>query len=261
MYKKLSNQYRIGELPPFSTVVKEEKVIFLTIIIKQENAVCKVRKAPIILTFVIKKIIASLKMPRPTSGFVTRGTTICNAITNDSEGYFGVQPVNPTVAEVEDFLKDLKDANQDVKDNVKGAVGERAAKRVIASDGLLALKYYVQKTANADLENAVAIITSAALLVKGSNKANNKAALSAKNIKDAIGSILINAKSEGRGIIYAWEVSLDKENFTAITPTKNCKTILRDQVEGQKLYFRYRVLKDGVYGKYSVLASVVVGAK
>jgi hypothetical protein len=259
MYKNLNNQYRISELPPLGTVVKEEKVIFLTIIIKQENAVYKVRKAPIILTFVIKKIIASLKMPRPTSRFLTRGTTICNALTNDSEGYFGVQPVNPTIAEVEEFLKDLKDANQDVKEKVKGAVGERAAKRVIASDGLLALKYYVQKIANADVENALAIVTSASMLVKGGNKANNKAALSAKNIKNALGSILINAKSKGRGIIYAWEVSLDNETFTAITPTKNCKTILRDQVEGQKLYFRYRVLKDGVYGKYSVLASVVVG--
>jgi hypothetical protein len=257
--EELRKRYRRGYLPPIEEVKKEYKVVCLVINVQQERAIYKIKKSPIIMVILIKKITAVLKMPDPTGAFITRGREVCNSIVNDAEHYFTVQPVAPTPGIVLGFLTDLEDAQQDIKDGVSGATGERNAKRVIALGGMQAMLVYVQQKANADVANAVAIITSAKLFVKGS-KGGTKPDLAITNILTAMGSLLINAKSMGKGLIYAWEISNDGVTYTAITPSTKCKTILSGQAEGKKVYVRFRTLKNGVYSTYSVVASVVVGA-
>jgi hypothetical protein len=255
----LNNQYRIGELPPIETVKKEYKVVCLVVLVKQDRAIYNIKRAPIIMVVIIKKIIAVLKMPVPVGVFITRGRAVCNAIVNDSEHYFTVQPVSPTIPIVMGFIDDLEAAEQNIKDGVLGATGDRNAKKVIALDGLKSLLSYVQVKANNDVVNAVSIITSASMFVKGSGT-GSKPDLSIKNVKDAMGNLVINAKSLGKGLIYAWEISTDGIAYSAITPTTKCKAILAGQLEGKKIYVRFRTLKNGVYSGYSVVASVIVGA-
>lgn len=139
----------------------------------------------------------------------------------------------------------------------KGTIAARNAAKVVYVGAYHALKARVQQVADADPENAEAIITSAGFAVR-------KTAIRQKQtfvVKYGAvsGTIHVIAQSAGPRACYEWQYSLDAgKTWVQVANTMQAKTTMVGLPVATTVEFRYRVTTKTGMGDWSLPTSILV---
>jgi hypothetical protein len=184
--------------------------------------------------------LAVLDLPKRINVLITFADGVVTAMTGNAS----FPSPSPALAAVSAAITDLQTAETAALARTKGAVSTRNAKRAVLVTMLQSLRMYVQAIADANGENAPAIIQGAGIAVKktGVRPPRVFAALAGA----VSGAVKLVAPSAGRRAFYAWQDSTDGKTWNDLALTLQAKTILTGQTPGTVLQFRYRtVVKTG----------------
>jgi hypothetical protein len=183
--------------------------------------------------------------------------SVAKAIVDRMTGNASIPNPVPTLAEVTAAITALEAAESAAKSKVTGAVAARDEKRAALVTVMHELKASVQKAADANREQAPALIQGVGMIVK-------KAAVRPKRVFDAkqgavSGSIHLVAASAGHRASYEWELSTDGGKTWVIAPaTLQAKTTMTGLQPGASTSFRYRpVTKTGAADWSQPIALIV----
>ncbi len=154
-------------------------------------------------------------------------------------GNVHVTTPNPPIATLTDLVDKLEAAETATKTRAKGTVEARNAAMSALKSALEAERATIQSAADADPDNAQAIITSTSLSVRkvGSHA---KAPFAVKQ-GDTSGSVRLAVKSAGQRAAYDWEWSGDGgKTWTAVASTTQAKTVIVGLPAGTACSFRFR---------------------
>ncbi len=154
-------------------------------------------------------------------------------------GNVHVTTPNPPIATLTDLVNKLEAAQTATKTRAKGTVEARNAAMSALKSALEAERATIQSAADADPDNAPAIITSTSLSVR---KAGSHAkAPFAVTQGDTSGSVRLAVKSVGPHGAYDWEWSADGgKTWTQVASTTQAKTVIVGLPVGTACSFRFR---------------------
>ena len=165
--------------------------------------------------------VVILKLPRRVPALITYAQNIVHAMTGNP----AFTSPNPPLSEATAATQDLLTAETAALSRVKGAVAIRNEKRLALETLLKQEAHYVQSTADANVENGVSIIESAAMSVKKTAARKPKAfgALAGP----VSGSAKLATKSAGPRSSYEWQYSTDGGKTWLEAPgTLQAKTVI-----------------------------------
>jgi hypothetical protein len=201
----------------------------------------------------IKRSLASLKLPRPVPALIALAKTIVQSMTGNAS----FPSPDPTLAAVTAAITELETAETAAKARTHGAVAVRNDKRAALVTLLEQLKANIQKTADANVENAGAIIQSAGINVR-------KAPVHAKRVFAAkpgavSGSVKVVAVTAARRASYEWQYSVDAGKTWSPAPsTLQAHTTIPGLTPGASVSFRYRAVTKTGEGDWSQPQSLIV---
>jgi hypothetical protein len=193
------------------------------------------------MTNKVARVLAALSVPKSVPALITYTTNVVQSLTGNAN----IPNPQPPIATIETAVTDLGVAEANATARVRGAVATRNEKHA----GLLALlrelRATVQQAADANPDQATAIIQSAGLTVRKHTPRKPR-------VFDAIpaavsGSVKIVAPSAGHRASYEWQMSSDGGKTWQLLPvTLQAKTTVTGLQPGSSTMFRYRyVLKTG----------------
>lgn len=199
--------------------------------------------------------LATLKLPRRVGLLIPNAEAIVASMTDNP--HFPA-PVPPLWV-VSKAVTDLQNAETATLTRATGTVATRNEKRTMLVSLLNQLRGYVQVTADADQENASAIIESAGLFLRKEPERPLRV-FSAKP-GSASGEVKLVAPFAGRGTSYEWEYSIDGgATWLAMPPTIQSSTTLLGLTPGSSVMFKYRcVTRRGVSGWSHAITLAAVG--
>jgi hypothetical protein len=205
-------------------------------------------------TTTTSRSIAVLKLPTKVLALINLAQAIAKALTNNPH----FPDPTPTLAAIVAAIAALVTSQNACLTRVKGAVVQRNAAKKALVQLLELLRANIQSTADADPDNALAIIESAGIGVR-------KTAVRAPRVFAATqgavsGSAKLVAPSAGPRSSYEWEVSTDGgKTWVTAPPSVQAKTTLQGLASGTTVQFRYRAVtpKAGA-GNWSAPASLLV---
>jgi hypothetical protein len=188
------------------------------------------------------RTLASLKLPRRVGPLIARAETVVASMTDNA--HFPA-PV-PPLWQVSSAVTHLQNAETAALTRTTGTVATRNEKRTMLVSLLHQLRGYVQVTAEADPENARAIIESAGMFVRKEPERPLRV-FSAKP-GTASGEVKLVAPFVGKGTSYEWEYSIDGgATWLTMPPTIQSSTSLVGLTPGASVMFKYRcVTRKGV---------------
>ena len=164
---------------------------------------------------------------------------------------------NPPLATLTDLVTKLEAAETATKTRAKGTIEARNAAMSALKSALEAERATIQLVADADPDNAQAIITSTSLSVRKVG-ARSKAPFAVKQ-GDVSGSVRIAVKSAGPRASYDWEWSADGgKTWTSAESTTQAKTTLIGLPVGTSVSFRFRALTPKGQGDWSQAIALLV---
>jgi hypothetical protein len=202
----------------------------------------------------IHRSLASLKLPRRVGPLIAHAETIVVSMTDNA--HFPA-PVPPLWL-VSKAATDLQSAETAALTRTTGMVATRDEKRTMLVSLLQQLRGYVQVTAEADPENARAIIESAGMFVRKEPERPLRV-FSAKP-GTASGEVKLVAPFAGKGTSYEWEYSIDGgATWLIMSPTIQSSTSLVGLTPGTGVMFKYRyVTRRGVSAWSEAITLVAV---
>ncbi len=201
----------------------------------------------------INRAIVTLKLPRPVPALIKYGRAMVTAMTNNPN----FTNPDPALASVAAALDELQVAETATQARTHGAAATRNDKLSTVVQLLEQVKGYIQKTADANMENGAAIIQSAGVSVK-------KPAARAPRTFEAkpgpvSGSVKLVAKSAARRASYEWQYSSDGGKTWLSAPvTLQAKTTVQGLTPGGTVTFRYRGVTKAGEGDWSQLVTAIV---
>ena len=201
----------------------------------------------------INRAVVTLKLPRPVPALIKYGRAIMTAM----GGNPNFPTPEPALASVTAALDELQVAETATQARTHGAAATRNDKRSTVVQLLEQLKGYIQKTADANMENGAAIIQSAGVSVK---KPAARAPRTFEAKPGAVsGSVKLVAKSAARRASYEWQYSADGGKTWQSAPvTLQAKTTILGLTPGATVTFRYRGVTKTGEGDWSQLVTVIV---
>jgi hypothetical protein len=201
----------------------------------------------------INRAIVTLKLPRSVPALIKYGRAIMTAM----GGNPNFPTPEPALASVTAALDELQVAETATQARTHGAAATRNDKRSTVVQLLEQLKGYIQKTADANMENGTAIIQSAGVSVK---KPAARAPRTFEANPGAVsGSVKLVAKSAARRASYEWQYSADGGKTWQSAPvTLQAKTTILGLTPGATVTFRYRGVTKTGEGDWSQLVTVIV---
>ena len=131
-----------------------------------------------------------------------------------------------------------------------------AAKEVVKRD-VAALHVIVQQIADANPEQAEAVITAAGFFVR-KVAPRNKPELAIYQ-GEVSGTVNVRAKARGRGTVYWWAVSTDQKQWTVQPlPTRKASTSFANLTPGTTYYFRFQTFNKSGMSDWSQIVSFMV---
>jgi hypothetical protein len=216
-------------------------------------------KKPIFILAIIvtKKIQVVLFLKkRSVSQLITDAKSYTDGITKNPTIF--PNPV-PSLASVNTLSTNLHTAEIAAANRAKDAVKVRNAAKKTLELALVKLASYVQGIANADPDNALAIVALANMIVKKHNKAvkNDFTMVQGKNK----GELLMTAKSEKGRVTFNFELSTDTSNpanWKSVQNTSLAKALIGGLAIGTRYYGRVsRTDRKGTNQIGQVLSLVV----
>ncbi|HEX8794059.1 MAG TPA: fibronectin type III domain-containing protein [Polyangiaceae bacterium] len=188
------------------------------------------------------RTLAALKLPRRVALLVAHAGAIVASMT-DAPHF--PSPVPPLWV-VSKAISDLQNAETAALTRTTGTAATRNEKRTMLVSLLHQLRGYVQVIAEADPENARAIIESAGMFVRKEPERPLRV-FSAKP-GTASGEVKIVAPFAGKGTSYEWEYSIDGgATWFTMPPTIQSSTSLVGLTPGSRVMFKFRsVTRRGV---------------
>ena len=205
------------------------------------------------MTTTAHHFIASAKMPTTGQGLLTYGRALLAALTGNAH----VPNPSPPLTTLTGLLATYETAETATRTRAAGTVGTRNVARTALKSCIKALVACVQQAADADPENAEAIITSTSLSVR-KTPARTKAPFSVKQ-GTVSGSVILTVKSAGTHASYDWEMSIDgAKTWTELPSTTRTKTTVNALPVGTNVMFRYRFLTPAGQGDWSQPLGILV---
>jgi hypothetical protein len=199
------------------------------------------------------RTVAVLKLPTRVTDFVKFAQAVLAAMTGNTH----FPNPSPTLAAVTALITALANAETATQTRAKGTVPARNAARAALLTALHQLKAYVQQVADADPDNAAAIIVSSGLSVQKTT-ARDKQAFTAKP-GTISGSVDVVAKAVAHRAAYEWEWSADGgKTWTTAPATLGARTTVTGLPVGTSCTFRFRPLTKTGEGDWSQVVTVLV---
>lgn len=191
-----------------------------------------------------KQVTVALNFPTVISKFIVFAKAILLAMTNNPNFKDSSAKVTKLGADVK-VLDDAETACR-TKPPTGTIEARNAALQAVKSD-LKSLRNDVQEAADADPENALAIIASANMSVK--NSATHSKQQNAAEVGVEDGTIVLTGEGAGA---HEWRVSNDEIEWVYITPSFTSKTIATDLSSNTNYYCQNRkMLRNNKKGEWS----------
>jgi hypothetical protein len=187
------------------------------------------------------RILIAGKLPLPVPALLKFAKALSAALTGNTH----FPSPNPPLAALNTSIAALDAAETATKTRTAGTVATRNAARLQLLSDLHAARAYVQQVADANPDQAEAIITSAAMTVR-KPPAHAKPTFAARQGTTS-GSVKLVARAVALRASYEWEWSIDGgKTWTMAPPTLQAKTAISGLPVGTIVQFRYRsVTKTG----------------
>jgi hypothetical protein len=184
-----------------------------------------------------KRVLAVLKPPKRVPAFITYGSNIVARMTGNPS----FPKPSPSLAKVKAAIAALQKAEAAVLSGKRGLAIPRNDARAVALRLLQELTAYVQKIADANPEEALAIIESAGLSAKRSSGTRaHKFEVTPTGIS---GSVRLTLPVAGDRAVYLVQMSIDGRKTWIDLPQNNKSTSVVPQLTPATIvFFRYRTV-------------------
>jgi hypothetical protein len=202
---------------------------------------------------IIHRFVVVLLLPTRVSALIKLAQAILAGLTNNA---FFPTP-NPPLPTLSTLIVKLDAAETAVKTRAVGTVEARDLAKENLVQALHDVRGYVQSIANANPEQADAMITSAALRSK-KIPARLKADL-AVTAGDVSGTAKLAAKAVSRRAAYEWQWSADGgKTWTSVPPTLQARTTVAGLPVGVSCSFHHRALTRTGEGDWGQIVTYLV---
>jgi hypothetical protein len=199
------------------------------------------------------RFLVVAKMPLPVAVLIKFAQALIAAVTGNAH----FPNPNPAIADLAKAVDALDAAETATKTRAKGTVAARNAARANLVSMLHAAKAYVQQVADANPDNAQAIITSASFNVRKA-PARSKAPFAATQGTTS-GVVRLTAKAAAARASYEWEWSADGgKTWTQLPSTLQSKTTVSGLTPATTYQFRYRATTKAGEGDWTQVTSLLV---
>ena len=202
---------------------------------------------------IIRRVLVAVLLPVHVPDQIKFGQTISSSLANNPN--FPLP--NQSITAFNDSLTKYDVAETAAQTRAKGTVAARNAAKVVWVSALQVIKAMVQAKADADPENAEAIITSAGFTVK-------KVAIRQKQAFAATygatsGTALVSAKAVARRASYDWQYSVDGGKTWVDAPnTLKARTTIANLPVAVVVEFRVRATTTTGMGDWSAPTSLLM---
>ncbi len=198
-------------------------------------------------------VFVALKLPLPVPQLIKVAQAIIAALTNNPH----VPNPNPPLPTLTSALDALVTAEAATKTRAAGTVAARNVARTNLLSLLHATKANVQQIADANPEQAAAIITSAGMAVR--KTASRSKAPFAVKLGAVSGTVHLAAKAAAVRASYEWEWSGDGgKTWTPASPTLQSHTEIAGLPVSTVVQFRFRAITKTGAGDWSQAISSLV---
>jgi hypothetical protein len=205
------------------------------------------------MSTIVHRILVALLLPKRVADLIKYCQQIIAAMTGNS--WFPAP--NPVLATFTDKVARLDAAETASKARTKGTVAARNVARAELLLAAHALASQVQLVADANPENAAAIITSTAMSTKKTHV--RPAPVFGAKYGAVSGSINLVAPAAAKRASYEWQYSLDGgKTWMQVDPTTRARTIIHGLPVATQVLFRYRALTSAGVGDWSQPVGVLV---
>ncbi|MCX6238712.1 MAG: hypothetical protein NTY07_14305 [Bacteroidia bacterium] len=180
----------------------------------------------------LKQAIVVLNFPKVISNFIVYAKSIGMAM--DGNSHFTAQAAKVTKLKTDTSVLDAAETALHTNPPTQTVEARNAALELVKDD-LRALRNEVQNIADADPDNALDIIASAAMSVKDIS-AHGKQKNTATDGVDE-GSVVLTGEGAGA---HEWRISTDEINWTLLPASLTSKTTITDLISGGIYYFQNR---------------------
>jgi hypothetical protein len=202
---------------------------------------------------IIHRFVVVLLLPTRVPALIKFAQAVVAGLTNNA---FFPTP-NPPLPALSTLIAKLDTAETAAKTRAVGTVEARDVAKEALVQALHDVRAYVQSIANANPEQAAAMITSAALRSK-TIPARLKADL-AVTAGNVTGAAKIEAKAVARRAAYEWQWSADGgKTWTSLPPTLQARTTVVGLPVGVTCSFRVRALTRTGEGDWSQTITYLV---
>jgi len=163
---------------------------------------------------------------------------------------------NPPLAGITGAIAALVAAQAKAATKVLGAAQDRDQKRTELVTLLHQEKAYVQQVADANLENAPAIILSARYGVRKPTTRTKATFVATRGLVS--GGAKLVAKAAASRASYEWQYSTDGKTWTNMPVTLKSKTTIEGLTVGTTYSFRYRAVTKAGEGNWTQPVTLVV---
>jgi hypothetical protein len=202
---------------------------------------------------IIHRVTAVSNLPDHVPDQIKQGDAVQAALTNNA--HFPLP--DPIITAYITALTNYSTAATAAQTRAKGTIAARNAAKVVYVGAYHALQARVQTAADADPENAEAIITSAGFAVR-KTAIRQKQTFAAK-YGPVSGTIHVTAPSAGARASYEWQYSVDGgKTWTQVPNTLQAKTNIAGLPVATTVEFRVRVTTRTGMGDWSQPTSILV---
>jgi hypothetical protein len=205
------------------------------------------------MTLAHRHVLIAAHLPTSAPGLVTFTHALIAALTGNPH----VPTPNPPLSTLLDLVTKLETAQTATKSRTAGTVGARNSAKGALISAVRTEIATIQALADADPDNAEAIITSTSLTLRKKN-ARTKASFAVKQ-GEVSGTVHLAVKSAGARAAYDWQWSSDGgKTWTQVESTTQAKTSIASLPAGTTVSFRFRSVTPKGQSDWSAPLSFLV---
>jgi hypothetical protein len=196
---------------------------------------------------------AAANVPTTSTGLITYTHALIAGLTGNAH----IPNSAALVTTLSGLLPTYETAQAATVSRTQGTVGARNAARAALRSAIRATVASIQQAADADPDNAEAIITSTSLRVR-KVPVRVKAPFAVKQ-GNVSGTAILTAKAQGPHASYDWQMSVDGgHTWTDLTSTTKARTTVSGLPVGTTVSFRFRALTPEGQGDWSQPIALLV---
>lgn len=200
-----------------------------------------------------RRILVTRNIPKHVPDVINYGRNVLQSMRSNPT-LFG--SASPSLDKMDQHLDELEAAETAAKSRTKGTIEKRNVCLAKVHADLDYSKSNVQQVADANPDQAEAIIQSSGMSVR-------KPGIRVKSdftVRQAevSGSVKISVRATRGKAAYEWQMSTDQKSWTALPVTVHATTAVQNLTPATTYFFRYRVVTAAGEGEWSQIVSLLV---